>query len=41
MTVFLQGRNLLNETIRVHTSYVKDLVPQPGRTVMAGVRARF
>ncbi|MBP8307006.1 MAG: TonB-dependent receptor [Burkholderiaceae bacterium] len=41
VTVFLQGRNLLNETIRPHTSYVKDLVPQPGRTVMAGVRARF
>ena len=41
VTVFLQGRNLLNETIRVHTSYIKDLVPQPGRTVMAGVRARF
>ena len=41
LTVFVQGRNLLNETIRPHTSYVKDLVPQPGRTVIAGIRARF
>ena len=39
--LFVQGRNLLNETIRPHTSYVKDIVPQPGRTLMAGVRARF
>ena len=40
-TFFLQGRNLLNEQIRLHTSYVKDQVPQPGRTLIAGVRARF
>lgn len=40
-TLFVQGRNLLNETIRPHTSFVKDVVPQPGRTVMAGIRARF
>lgn len=40
-TLFLQGRNLLNERIRLHTSFVKDLVPQPGRTLIAGVRARF
>ena len=41
VTLFVQGRNLLNETIRPHTSFVKDRVPQPGRTVMAGLRARF
>ncbi|MBU6272568.1 MAG: TonB-dependent receptor [Betaproteobacteria bacterium] len=41
LTLFLQGRNLLNETIRPHTSFVKDRVPQPGRTVMAGLRASF
>lgn len=40
-TLFLQGRNLLNEQIRLHTSFIKDLVPQPGRTLIAGVRARF
>jgi iron complex outermembrane receptor protein len=41
LTLFVQGRNLLNETIRPHTSFVKDRVPQPGRTLMAGLRARF
>lgn len=40
-TLFVQGRNLLNETIRPHTSFVKDIVPQPGRSVLAGIRARF
>ena len=41
MTVFLQGRNLTDEEQRLHTSIVKDLVPQPGRTIEAGVRVRF
>ena len=40
-TVFVQGRNLLDETIRLHTSWVKDQVPLAGRSVLAGVRARF
>jgi iron complex outermembrane receptor protein len=40
-TLFVQGRNLLDETIRPHTSFVKDRVPMPGRSVLAGVRARF
>lgn len=40
-TLFVQGRNLLDETIRPHTSFVKDRVPLPGRSVLAGVRARF
>jgi iron complex outermembrane receptor protein len=40
-TFYLQGRNLLNDEIRLHTSYIKDVAPQPGRSVLAGVRARF
>jgi iron complex outermembrane receptor protein len=40
-TFFVQGRNLLNEEIRLHTSYIKDVAPQPGRSLLAGVRARF
>lgn len=41
LTLFAQGRNLLDQTIRVHTSYVKDRVPQPGRTLIVGLRARY
>lgn len=41
LTVYVQGRNLLDETIRLHTSWVKDRVPMAGRSVIAGLRARF
>ena len=43
MTVdlFLAGRNLTDDEQRLHTSVVKDLAPQPGRTIEAGVRMRF
>ena len=39
--VFLAGRNLLDDEQRLHTSVVKDLAPQPGRTIEAGLRMRF
>ena len=39
--LFLRGQNLLNETIREHTSFIKDLAPLPGASVMVGVRVRF
>lgn len=35
--LFLRGRNLLDEEARRHTSFVKDLVPLPGVSVVAGV----
>ena len=43
MTVdlFLAGRNLTDDEHRLHTSVVKDLAPQPGRTIEAGLRMRF
>ena len=41
VSVYLQGRNLTNDEQRKHTSVVKDLVPEPGRTIEAGVRIRF
>lgn len=41
LQLFLQGRNLLNDEIRQHTSFIKDVAPQPGRSVLAGVRGRF
>ena len=39
--LYLQGRNLTDDEQRKHTSIVKDLVPEPGRTVEGGVRLRF
>ena len=43
MTVdlFLAGRNLTDDEQRLHTSVVKDLAPQPGRTIETGLRVRF
>jgi iron complex outermembrane receptor protein len=40
-TLFVQGRNLLNEDIRLSTSFVRDVVPMPGRSVYAGLRLRM
>jgi iron complex outermembrane receptor protein len=39
--IFLQGSNLLDKDIRIHTSYLKDTAPQAGRSVTLGVRATF
>ena len=41
VSVYLQGRNLTDDEQRKHTSVVKDLVPEPGRTIEAGVRIRY
>lgn len=41
ITLFVQGRNLTDDEQRQHSSFIKDLAPQPGRSVEAGVRARF
>lgn len=35
---FLNGRNLTDDEQRLHTSFIKDLAPQPGRTIDGGVR---
>lgn len=40
-TLFLQGRNLLDSDVRVHTSFLKDNAPLPGRAIVAGVRGTF
>lgn len=40
-TLFLQANNLLDEDMRVHTSFIKDFAPLPGRSIAAGVRATF
>jgi iron complex outermembrane receptor protein len=39
--LFLDGRNLLNEEARPHTSFLKELAPLPGRGLTAGVRLFF
>jgi len=41
LLIFAQGFNLLNETIRNHTSFTKSLAPEPGRGIKAGVRVTF
>jgi iron complex outermembrane recepter protein len=38
---FIEGRNVTDEEIRFATSVLKDLVPQPGRNIRAGVRLVF
>ena len=39
--LYLAGRNLTDDEQRLHTSVVKDLAPQPGRTIEAGLRMSF
>lgn len=38
---FVKGDNLTNEEARVHTSFLKDQAPLPGRNFAIGVRAMF
>ncbi|MCB1949402.1 MAG: TonB-dependent receptor [Nitrosomonas sp.] len=40
-TLFLQGRNLLDEDVRVHTSFLKNVAPLPGRAIVVGIRGTF
>jgi len=39
--LFLRGNNLLNQDMRVATSYIKDFAPLPGRSFVAGLRVNF
>lgn len=41
MTIYVKGDNLTNQEGRVHSSYLKDEAPLPGRSVSVGIRARF
>ncbi len=40
-TVFLRGRNLLDEEARRHTSFLKEVYPLPGRSFFAGFKLQF
>ncbi|HPE00326.1 MAG TPA: TonB-dependent receptor [Burkholderiaceae bacterium] len=39
--LFVEGQNLLDDTIRYSTSALKDLAPAGGRSIKAGVRGSF
>lgn len=39
--LFTKANNLLNEDIRDATSYIKDIAPQGGRSIMFGLREDF
>lgn len=39
--VFLRGSNLMDREARVHTSFLKDFAPLPGRNFTGGVRVEF
>jgi len=41
LAVFLRGDNLTDAEQRYHTSFIKDLAPQPGRTITLGMRYQF
>ncbi|MDQ3563280.1 MAG: TonB-dependent receptor [Pseudomonadota bacterium] len=41
LTLALRGTNLLDEEERRHTSFLKDIAPLPGRSVMLTLRASF
>ena len=40
-TLFLRGGNLLNEDIRIATSFLREAAPQAGRNIELGVRMTF
>lgn len=40
-TLFVQGRNLLDEKVRLSTSFLKDAAPLPGRSIFTGIRFDF
>jgi iron complex outermembrane recepter protein len=37
-TLFMQGNNLADEEIRNATSYLRELAPEPGRSIVLGLR---
>ena len=41
ISVYLKGTNLTDTEARVHTSFLKDIAPRPGRSFALGVRGYF
>ena len=40
-SLYVRGTNLLNQTARESTSFLKDVLPLPGAGVMVGIRMTF
>ncbi|ALO36002.1 TonB-dependent receptor [Colwellia sp. MT41] len=41
LTLYLKGQNLTNEHARVHSSFIKEIAPLPGRNFSIGIRGSF
>lgn len=41
VTAYLKGNNLTDTEARVHTSFLKDIAPRPGRNISVGIRGYF
>ena len=41
LTLFAEARNLTDEEVREHASFLKDLAPSPGRNLRVGASYRF
>ncbi|MDO6694120.1 TonB-dependent receptor [Aliiglaciecola sp. 3_MG-2023] len=41
LVLFVRGNNLLDKEARVHASFIKDVAPLPGRSVVLGARLHF
>jgi len=41
LRLFLDGRNLTDQEVREHASFLKDIAPSPGRSLRAGLAWRF
>ena len=39
--VYLRGVNLTNEEGRDHLSFLKEVLPLPGRSIIVGLRTTF
>ncbi len=40
-TIYLKATNLLDQEARNHSSFLKDIAPLPGRSIMVGIRSAF
>ena len=41
VTLFVKGENLTDEEARVHSSFLKNLAPIPGRNISLGIKTQF
>lgn len=41
LTLFVKAENITDEEARVHSSFLKDQAPRPGRNIQVGIRSSF